>query len=58
MQVVHSSQEVVRNISQNSTVRFTGVRAMPPTLLAPVCEGIVAAGPDVPLEVGALLLSD
>ena len=58
MQVVHSSQEVVRNISQNLTVRFTGVRAMPPTFLAPVCEAIVAAGPDVPQEVGALLPSD
>ena len=58
MQVVHSSQEVVRNISQNLTVRFTGVCAMPPTFLAPVSEAILAAGPDVPLEVGALLPSD
>ena len=40
------------------TVRFTGVCAMPPTFLGPVCETIVAAGPDVPLEVGALLPSD
>ena len=58
MQVVHSSQEVVRNISKNLTVRFTGVRAMPPSFLGPVCEAIVAAGPDVPLEVGALLPND
>ena len=51
MQVVDSSQEVVRNISQNLTVRFTGVCAMPPTFLGPVCEAIVAAGSDVLLEV-------
>ena len=58
MQVVQSSQEVVRNISKNLTVQFTGVRTIPPTFLAPVCEAIIAAGPHVPLEVGALLPSD
>ena len=30
MQVVYSSQEVVQNISQNLTVWFIGVHAMPP----------------------------
>ena len=42
------------SVMQNLTVRFTGVRAMPPTFLDPLCEVIVAAGPGVPLEVGAL----
>ena len=51
MQVVHSSQEVVQNIRQNLTVQFTDVRVMPPMFLGPVCEAVVAAGPDVPQKV-------
>ena len=58
MLAIHSSEEVVRNIGDNLTVRFTGVRACPPPFLSPVCKAIGETGSNIPLELGPLLPVD
>ena len=58
MQAVHSAEEVVRNIGDSLSVRFTGVRHSPPPYTAPISEAVMAAGPETPVELGELLPSD
>ncbi len=55
MEQIHQSLEVVRNIGNNSTVRYTGARVLPPTFLSQLGDAVVSAGLNVPVEICKLL---
>ena len=58
MEVVHSSTEVVRHISEYLRVSYTKRRALPPTFLSPVSDAIKRLDHSTPLELGRLLPTD
>ena len=58
MEAIYSSPDVVQSIGDFLTVRYTGVRAVPPPFLVSVSEAITTLGTNVPLELGTLLPTD
>ena len=58
MEVVHSSTEVVRQISENLTVSYTERRVLPPTFLSPISDALKRLDHTTPLELGKLLPTD
>ena len=58
MEDIHSSTEVVRQISENLTVHFTEHRVLLPPFLASISEALKDLGHNAPLELGKLLPSD
>ena len=58
MQDVHESNEVIRDIGQNLSVQFTGVRLSPPPYLDLIYQAIETAGSNQPIELDLLLPSD
>ena len=58
IEVVHSSTEVVRQISENLTVSYIERRVLPPALLSCVSEALKTLDPSTPLELGKFLPAD
>ena len=58
MEVVHSSTEVVRQISENLTVSYTERHVLPPTFLSPISNALKRLDHTTPLELGKLLPTD
>ena len=58
MELIHSSPEIVRTVGKNLTVRYTQTRLQPPSYLSPLCDAVVSAGINVPVEIGQMLPAD
>ena len=58
MQNVHESTEVICNIGQNLSVRFTAVRSNPPPYLNSIYKALETAGPNKPIELDTSLPTD
>ena len=55
MEVIHSSTEPVRQISQNLTVMYTKSRVLAPAFLGPISESLKSLGPNAQLDLAKLL---
>lgn len=58
MDAVHSSTEVVRQISENLTVSYTDRHAFTPLCLSPISDALESQDDDTALEFGKFLPTD